>query len=196
MKAYLAAAAVLSGFSLPAQHHVTACECPGSTLSKETLGQYEIIFRGKVETVAACGSRPGEAVFAVDELYKGEIPARFTVVFDCDGPCAEGFGEGEEWIIYSRFLQVKNARMDWCSRSRKYFRNENEDHYAVNYGVEYFDEVEYLRNTLGLHRTLSDRPSQSTPRNIRPDVTQSAVILCASLAGIVLFYWLFRRLFK
>jgi hypothetical protein len=86
--------------------------------------------------------------------------------------------------------------MDWCSRSRKYFKNEKEDYYTVNYGNGYFEEAEFLRNTLGLHRTLSDRPISQQGRNLRPDKQQMIIIALSSMAAIVIFYWLFRKFFR
>jgi hypothetical protein len=189
-------AAVVFACRLFSQAEVRACECPPAELSAKETDRYTIIFKGMVSEVKECGDRPGEATFEVDELYKGEIPARFVIQFDCDGPCAKGFSAGDEWIIYTRYLQVSVARMDWCSHSRKYFRNEKEDYYAVNFGVGYFEEADFLRKSLGLHRTLSDRPTVDAGRNLRPDTGQSVIILLTSIAAIVLFYWLFRRLFK
>jgi hypothetical protein len=173
-----------------------ACDCPLSSLSHSETEKYEVIFRGTVKAAKVCGDVPGSAQFEVNELYKGRVPATFEMIFTCEGPCATGFHVGEEWIIYTNFLQLRNGRMDWCSRSRKYFKNEKEDHYAVNYGSGYFEEASFLRKELGLLRPLKDDSQASGQRNIRPDFTQSVIILLCSLAGVLLFYWLFRKFFK
>jgi hypothetical protein len=172
------------------------CQCPGTSLSLEEISKYEIIFLGKIETVKECGDRYGEAVFTVSELYKGNATEKFKLLFTCDDPCAHKFLPGEEWIIYSRYKQIDNALMDWCSRSRKFFRFDVQDLYLVNFGNTYEEEREFLRKELGLHRLLTTTSNQSADRNVRPDKSQMVWVLLASLAGIILFYFLFNRFFK
>jgi hypothetical protein len=174
---------------------VSACTCPPTSLSLEECAKYEIIFRGRIKSVADCGERIGEAVFEVDELYKGNAEKNFKVLFECEGECARKFQVGEEWIIYSLYKQIDNAKMDWCSRSRKAFRNNNEDYYLMNYGNDYDDEVKFLREKLGVHRLLETK-QKSDGRNLRPDSTQLIVILLISIAAIVVFYFLFNKLFR
>jgi hypothetical protein len=163
---------------------------------KET-GKYEIIFRGVVDSVKACdGGLPGEVFFHVQELYKGNATPEFTVLFKCNDPCFVGFKEGEEWIIYTRYKQIGNAMMDWCSRSRKYFKHEKEDYYKVNYGTDYFDELKFLRANLGLHRLLVEKNNDAGNRNILPDTTDKIILVLVSIGAIVLFYMLFRKFFR
>jgi hypothetical protein len=173
----------------------SACECPPTELSEGELEKYEIIFRGKVISVVDCEHKFGEAIFEVQELYKGNATLNFKVLFECSGNCAKKFNSGEEWIIYSRYKQIDNALMDWCSRSRKYFRNNNEDFYKVNYGNDYDDELKFLRDKLGVHRVLETKQVVQN-RNIRPDSTQMLIVLLISIAAIVLFYFLFNKLFR
>jgi hypothetical protein len=173
-----------------------ACQCPLSSLSMAECDKYEIIFKGKVLSVAPCGQKFGEAVFEVQELYKGNATSSFKVLFECGGECAIGFRTGEEWIIYSRYKQIDNALMDWCSRSRKQFSNEKEDFYTVNYGNDYDDEVNFLREYLGLHRLLKDEITAGENRNRLPKQWETALLFTGSLLVIVLFYWLFNRFFK
>lgn len=173
-----------------------ACQCPVTQLSREECDKYEIIFKGRVIDVKDCGSKPGEAVFQVDELYKGNAGKEFVVLFECNDPCAQKFLPGDEWVIYSRYKQISNAKMDWCSRSRKYFRIDKEDFYTVNYGNDYDDEVKFLRENLGLHRLLADTTNQAGNRNKKPDTADTVVILICSLLGIIVFYYLFNRFFK
>ncbi|HYC27677.1 MAG TPA: hypothetical protein VEB42_02660, partial [Chitinophagaceae bacterium] len=117
----------------------------------------------------------------------------FSVLFDCNEECAQQLHAGDEWIIYSRYKQISNAKLDWCSRSRKYFRNDKEDFYLVNTGTEYFTELTFLREQLGQHRLLGEKTQQSGNRNKLPGTREMLIYLGASLAGILLFYFLFRR---
>lgn len=174
---------------------VLACQCPLTSLGMEECRKYEIIFKGKVISVTPCGQRPGEAVFEIAELYKGNAAHTFKMLFNCEGECATGFRVGEEWVIYSRYKQIDNAMMDWCSRSRKQFDNEKEDFYTVNYGNDYYDEVAFLQKNLGLHRLLKDKVITGE-RNMIPKQWQTGLLFLCSLAGLVLFYWLFNRFFK
>lgn len=173
-----------------------ACECPLTRLGMEECNKYEIIFKGKIISVVNCDHKFGEAMFEVEELYKGNVAQKFKVLFECHVPCAIQFNPGEEWIIYSNYKQVENAMMDWCSRSRKHFNNEKEDFYAVTYGNDYDDEVKFLREHFGLHRFLTPKNTAENGRNIQPSQTQMVVILICSLLAIILFYWLFKKFVK
>jgi hypothetical protein len=173
-----------------------SCQCPVTTLSLAECNKYEIIFKGRIDSVKNCNQNFGEAFFTVDELYKGNIPKQFKVLFECGIECAQQFNAGEEWIIYTSFKQISNGKIDWCSRSRKYFKIAKQDFYAVNYGNSYEDEVEFLQKNLGLHRMVSETKNATENRNARPSTTQMIIILLCSLAGVILFYWLFNKFFK
>lgn len=173
-----------------------ACQCPLTNLSIEECNRYEIIFKGKIISVKNCEGKYGEAIFEVEELYKGNATKQFKVLFECGVECAMQFNAGEEWIIYSRYKQIDNALMDWCSRSRKYFKNEKEDFYSVNYGNDYFSELKFLREKLGLHRLLADSKNTSEGRNIKPSSNQMIITLFVSIAVLLLFYQLFNIWYK
>lgn len=173
-----------------------ACQCPLTQLGLEECNNYEIIFKGKIFSVINCDHKFGEAVFEIEELYKGNAPQKFKVLFECDVVCAQKFNVGDEWIIYSRYKQIDNAKMDWCSRSRKFFKVDKEDFYTVTYGNDYYDEVKFLREKLGLHRVLAENKNQTGSRNIKPNSQQLLIVILCSLVAIVLFYFLFNRFFK
>lgn len=173
-----------------------ACQCPLTSLGLEESNKYEIIFKGRVLSVETCKDNFGTAVFEVQELYKGNATKEFKVLFECGVECASEFSEGEEWVIYSNYKQVDKALMDWCSRSRKFFKNPKEDFYAVTYGNDYYDELKFLREKLGLHRLLVLKTSTTENRNERPTTNQTILMLVISIGAILLFYWLFKKYFK
>ena len=173
-----------------------ACQCPLTSLSTEECDRYEIIFKGKIVSVKNCNQNFGEAIFEVEELYKGNATKQFKVLFECGVECALLFNVGEEWVMYTRYKQIDNALMDWCSRSRKFFKNEKEDFYAVTYGNDYYDEVKFLQEKLGLHRLLTDTKNAAEGRNVRPSGNQTIIILIASIVFLLLFYWLFNKWYK
>lgn len=175
---------------------VYACQCPLTTLSRAECDKYEVIFRGKILSVKPCQDNFGEAVFEISELYKGMVTKEFKVLFECGVECAGEFAPGQEWIIYSNYKQVNNVKMDWCSRSRKYFKIDKEDYYKETYGNDYDDELTFLRTNLGQHRFLSDKKVTSENRNKKPTKTETVIILICSLAAVLIFYWLFNKFFK
>jgi len=180
----------LSGNSL------MACQCPLTKLSMDECAKYEIIFKGRILRVVDCDHKFGEAIFEVEELYKGNATKEFKVLFECGVECAQKFNPGEEWIIYSRYKQIDNAKMDWCSRSRKFFKVDKEDFYTVTYGNDYYDELKFLREKLGVHRLLVEHKSQIAERNQRPDTNQMIIILVLSIVSLVVFYYLFNKFFR
>ena len=177
-------------------YSLNACQCPLTGLSLAECNKYEIIFKGRIDSVRNCNNNFGEAIFVIDELYKGNATKHFTILFDCNEVCAQKFSVGEEWIIYSTYKQITNAKMDWCSRSRKYFKNEKLDFYSVTYGNDYLTEVKFLREKLGVHRTKSDEQNAAGNRNQRPTTTQSIIILICSILAVFLFYWLVNKFLK
>jgi len=172
-----------------------ACQCPLSRLSLEECNKYEIIFRGRIKSSTGCQDKKGAAVFEILELYKGNSKAEFTVLYECGVECAQEFNAGEEWIIYTRYKQIDNAKMDWCSRSRKYFKNEKSDFYAMTYGNSYDAELTFLRTKLGQHNLLKESPYKTGERNQLPTRTETVIMLIVSLVAIILFYYLFNKYF-
>ncbi len=183
-----------SGILVPSQ--ISACQCPVTVFSKAECNKYEVIFRGKVLSVAACDNKPGVAVFEVEDLYTGSLTNKFTMLFNCNDECASPFQPGEEWIIYTRYKQLNNGFMDWCSRSRKFIGNAKEDFYITTSGCTYDSEIKYLQDSLGLHRLMKEQPTAAQHRNQLPSMTQSIIILLCSIGFIIAFYYFFNKFFK
>ena len=173
-----------------------ACQCPLSSLNIDECNKYDLIFKGKIISLKPCENKPGEALFELEELYKGNATQKFTILFECNSECALRLNVGEEWIIYTNHKQLNNAQLNWCSRSRKYFSNDKEDFYSVNYGNDYVEELKFLRDNFGLHHFLPEPKNVTTDRNIKPSINQSIAMVVISISFILLFYWLFNRYFK
>lgn len=188
-RAFLLVFILLSKISFP-------CECPVSVFSKAECNKYDIIFRGTVLSVAMCDNKPGVAVFKVKDLYKGAISEHFKVLFTCGEECSYEIKEGEEWIIYSNYKQLDRAMLDWCSRSRRFIKNEKEDYYTVSSGNSYNDEVKFLEDSVGIHRLMKEPLTPEQSRNQLPSVNQQIIILICSLLCVILFYYLFNKFFK
>ncbi len=189
---------LFSAFLLLTSAFSFACQCPITKLSMEECNKYDIIFRGRIKKDSLYdGSKKGEVVFEVSELYRGVITGEFKVLFDSGEECAQAFNVGEEWIIYSNYKQATNAQIDWCSRSRKYFKNEKLDFYSVTYGNNYDDELKFLRDKLGLHKPLKPIENLTVGEpNQLPTQTEFVIYLLLSIVGMVAFYYLFNKFFK
>lgn len=172
-----------------------ACQCPLSTLNEKELQKYEIIFKGKIKSIKL-DKEKSEAVFIISELYKGMLADDFKILFNDIDVCKLELRVGDEWIIYTNYFQVDNAKLDFCSRSRKYIKNIKEDFFAETTGISYDEEQRYLQENLGLHKLLKKNPNVVENRNIIPNNNQFIIILICSLLGLIVFYWLFNKLFK
>ena len=172
-----------------------ACQCPLTSLTDIELAKYDIIFRGNIKSLKLNKDR-SEALFTVTELYKGLVSQEFTLLFNNEDACKLELRQGDEWIIYANYYQIDNAKLDFCSRSRKFIKNVKEDFFEVTTGVSYDEEILFLQTKLGLHKPLKENPNKVENRNILPNTNQMILGFVCSLLGMLLFYWLFNRFFK
>jgi hypothetical protein len=172
-----------------------ACQCPLTQLNVTELNKYDIIFKGKINALKINGAN-SEAIFTIEELYKGMVAQNFKVIFNNDDVCKLELRNGDDWIIYTKYHQIDNAKLDFCSRSRVYIKNIKEDFFAVNTGVSYDEELKYLQKNLGLHKLLKNNPNKVENRNIIPTNNQFIIILLCSMLGLIFFIWLVGKLLK
>ena len=172
-----------------------ACQCPVTSLSEAELAKYDIIFKGRIDSVNVNGKK-SQARFSIDELYKGLVSKQFTLLFDSEDVCKLELRPGDEWIVYANYHQIDNAKLDFCSRSRRYIKNIKEDFFAETTGVSYEEEFRFLQEKLGLHKVMKENPNKAENRNILPTTNEMIAYFLCSLGGLFLFYWLFNRFFK
>lgn len=172
-----------------------ACQCPLTSLSDKELVKYDIIFKGSIKSIKL-NKETSEAIFTISELYKGIIAQDFKIIFNDEDVCKLELRVGDEWIIYTNYHQIDNAKLDFCSRSRKYIKNIKEDFFAETTGISYDEEQRYLQTNFGLHKLLKKNPNIVENRNIIPSTNQFVIFLICSVLGLLLFYWLFNKLFK
>ncbi len=172
-----------------------ACQCPLTALNETETNKYDIVFKGKITSVKLSKER-SEALFTIQELYKGPVGETFTILFNDADECKLELQVGDEWIIYANFRQVNNAQLDFCSRSRKFFKNTKEDFFAVTTGISFDEEMTYLQTKLGLHTCLKTKPNMSENRNIIPNSWQFIVFIVCSIIGLIFFYWLVNKFLK
>lgn len=181
-------------FSL--QIALLACDCPFSKLGMAECNKYEIIFRGRIKSLLVSDSKFSEAIYEISELYKGNATKLFKVLYSNTEECSQALVVGQEWIIYANYKQLNNAKLDWCSRSRRAFNNAKEDFYTITFGNDYDDEIKFLQQNLGIHRFLSGSIKQNGNRNQLPNNQQSIFIALFSVFALILFYYLFNKFFK
>jgi hypothetical protein len=172
-----------------------ACQCPLTQLNTAEINKYDIIFSGQINKLNLKGAN-SEAIFTITELYKGMISQNFKVIFNNDDVCKLELRQGDDWIIYSNYNQIDNAKLDFCSRSRLYIKNIKEDFFAVNTGISYDEELKYLQTNLGLHKLLKNNPNKTENRNKLPTNNQFIIILLCSMAGLIFFIWLVGKFLK
>jgi hypothetical protein len=172
-----------------------ACQCPVTDLSDKELNKYDLIFKGKIQTIKL-NKEKSEAMFLVEELYKGNTAPTFKILFNDLDNCKLELRAGDEWIIYTSYRQIDNAKLDFCSRSRKYFEVAKEDFFAVTTGISYDEELHFLQTKLGLHKLLKDNPNKVENRNVIPSSNQFIIIIICSIAGVLMIYVIVNKLFK
>jgi len=173
-----------------------ACQCPLTSLNETEIGKYDLIFKGKILSINLKENANSEAVIEIEELYKGNSYKTFKLMFNEADPCKLELRVGDEWIIYTNYKQMDNGVLDFCSRSRKFFKNIKEDFFMVTTGVSYDEELKYLQTKLGLHKLLKENPNKVENRNQLPSKNQFIIILICSLVGVILFYWLLKKILK
>lgn len=172
-----------------------ACQCPITALSDKELTKYDLIFKGKIQSIKL-NKEQSEALFLVEELYKGNAASSFKILFNDLDNCKLELRAGDEWIIYTNYHQIDNAKLDFCSRSRKFFKVAKEDFFAVTTGISYEEELKFLQAKLGLHKLLKDNPNKVENRNIIPSSNQFIIIIVCSILGVLMIYVIVNKLFK
>lgn len=172
-----------------------ACQCPITSLTDKETNKYDIIFKGKIKSIKL-NNKNSEAIFEVDELYKGLLAQDFKILFNDADVCKIELRVGDDWIIYTNYHQIDNATLDFCSRSRKFFKNQGEDFFAETTGISYEEELRYLQTTLGRHKLMKENPNRVENRNILPDKNQFMIMVICSILGVLFFYVLINKIFK
>jgi hypothetical protein len=134
-----------------------SCECPPlASINKTSVDPYNVIFYGKVDSIAPCGTGGlATAYFSIKELYKGDVPANIKVDFDCSTECMMSITKGDEWLIYANSKQYGSVRVEFCSHSRKFFSKQEEDIYFLSSQRTFNDEIKLLNKLLGVHTPVS-----------------------------------------
>lgn len=176
------------------------CDCPAFPPLGKDLIDYtnpkQVVFKGKVMSVGPCDEL-GTCSFEVQELYSGKSTRHITAVYDCSSSCMMNFAPGEEWIIYAEYLQVEKIKIEFCSRSRKIQKTNNEEIDRIAYGCSTSEELEWLRKNAGIKTIGEDNINRLLAhKNEKPSPAAKIVLLVVSIAVLSLFLIIFKKFLK
>jgi hypothetical protein len=175
-----------------------ACECPSlEPISKELAARYEVIFIGKVDSVALPTDGISSVYFTIDELYKGHTGKQVSINFDGVTSCMMSFAKNEVWIIYANYQRFDVISVNLCSHSRKQMHNAP-DFYADAAQRTFEQEQQFLKTTLGVQpfiekETWNKEQQDLKPRNEQPSAMNKLMLLFISCGVMILIYILTRK---
>ena len=176
-----------------------SCECPSIIkISPESIKQYDVIFRGRVDSVLSKGNKDN-VWFTIQESFKGTLNKSTAVYYDNSTSCQMKMDKGDEWLIYAEYANFGKIEVNVCSRSRKYFAEEANDFYIANNGMPYADELLFLKTNIGVSPLAENDPTKAIQIQrelIHPSQTQMLYWLLASLVGFFVIYFLFKKFVK
>lgn len=175
-----------------------ACDCPSiPALNKEIINQtYTTIFQGTIDSIAIKKEK-AIAYFQVHDLFKGKITEQIKVEYDYTSDCQINMNTSDTWIIYGHIKNYATVIVNACSRTRKLFANTKEDYYAISSLCSYTDELDYLKQNLGVIEAIENVPHTKDEHILlHPSGRTKIILLFFSIAGFSIIYWLFKRYVK
>ena len=178
---------------------IIACECPElKPVSKELTANYDVIFFGKVDSVAYCSTQGKSFVyFTIDELYKGTTLQHIKIDFDCSSACLMSFAKDEQWLMYTTYKKFDLLTVNLCSHSRKYFNDATQDFYQIAAQRSFEEEKQFLKTTLGIQsysqkNDLAEQEAQMQ-RNEQPNGMNKLILLLISFITMAIVYFVTRN---
>lgn len=177
-----------------------ACKCASmQPLTSGLTEKYEIIFKGKIDSVSVCGDKGmATAYFTIQELYKGIAAQQTAIHFDCVSSCMMNFSANEEWLVYANYQHFDHVTVTFCSPSRKFFQKAEEDFNLAETHRTYEEEKKFLKNTLGLQpffqkEKWNEEQAELKPHNEQPSDQSKVYLLLVSFGIMILIYILTRK---
>jgi hypothetical protein len=178
---------------------IIACECPElKSVSKDLTVNYDVIFFGKVDSIAPCSTQGKSFVyFTINELYKGTTLPHVKIDFDCSSACLMSFAKDEQWLMYITYKKFDLLTVNLCSHSRKYFNDATQDFYQIAAQRTFEEEKQFLKATLGIQsftqkNDLAEQEAQRQ-RNEQPSGMNKLLLLFISFAAMAIVYFVTRN---
>lgn len=177
-----------------------ACECPNlQPISKELCNNYNVIFWGKVDSVASGNKiEMSKAYFTISKLYKGSVLQHIKVNFNGSSACMMGFSKNEEWLMYCTFQRFDELTVNICGHSRKFFNDAAKDFYQVAAQRTFEEEKEFLQTTLAIqpyaqNNELDQQQTDLKPHNDQPSGMNKLLLLLISFIAMLIVYFVTRN---
>lgn len=179
-----------------------ACDCVTTkNLTIVECRRFDVILTGVVDSVATCNKGKATTFMQVKEVYKGDIASRFHFNFDCESSCQMSFAKGEQWLIYTSYNpELKVYEVNFCDRNRKYFQKNADDYYTASLGINWTDEIDFLKKNIG----LKPNAAQSESSNSK-DITQRenqlgtgknnlVLLLISALLFLLIYFFVSKKI--
>ncbi|MFM7021794.1 MAG: hypothetical protein ACKOXB_02365 [Flavobacteriales bacterium] len=171
-----------------------ACECPElHPLTLADCGRYEVIFEGRIDSIAP-GNDDNDTIayFTINKLFKGNFLTIVPLHFDGEADCPLYFQKGETWIIYAEKNNAQEARVEFCSRTRKMPAAGEDDMFLYNSVYTYNKELQMLAEFFPDGEKASEGGLQ--PRKYeKVDPVMIPLLMGISLAFIIVGLYFFRK---
>ncbi|MBP6411935.1 MAG: hypothetical protein KA450_00700 [Bacteroidia bacterium] len=179
-----------------------ACDCVAKKdLTIVECRRFDVILTGVVDSVAMCNKGKAITFLQVSEVYKGDIANRFHFDYDCESSCQMSFAKGEQWLIYAIYNpELKVYEVNFCDRNRKSFQKNTDDYYTASLGVNWKDEIDFLKKNIG----LKPNATQSESSNSK-DITQRenqlgtgknnlVLLLISALLFLLIYFFVSKKI--
>lgn len=170
------------------------CNCiPLGPFAANDTNKAAVIFQCDINTVEVIDG-VGKVNATIHELYQGQVDRQVQLQFTSSDTCSIAIAPGERWLIYGEYYQVKTILLTACSRSRKFFRDQKADFYAINTGQSFDEEVEALKTILSIKPLIE---SQLSGRElIKPKGYTLILLVTFSFVGFLLIWFILKKFLK
>ena len=120
------------------------CDCAGASsdirgtryaTAYEELKNADAVFYGQVVELKMIDIKPLrkdannyelQITFRVEKAWRRDVD-QYLTVREYSDDCIIGFQVAERWLVYARFDENKNLRVDYCTRTRIVYKNIDKD---------------------------------------------------------------------
>lgn len=132
------------------------CTCPElDFLNLEQCSRYDFIAYGLVVGKEECPE--GKVYFEPSEVFKGRWRSELPVEVNCEIDCLLDINEGEYWLVYGKYTNSLEVKINFCGHSRKQLPDTIVDYQAEVSGRTFRKELLFLQSTFELQTAKSKR---------------------------------------
>lgn len=125
------------------------CICPElDYLDLEQCSRYDFIAYGLVVEKEACPK--GMVTFVPSEVFKGKFLSELPIEINCEVDCLLDINKGEYWLIYGKYTNAQEVKINFCGHSRKQLPDTIIDYQSELSGRVFQKELQFLQSTFEL----------------------------------------------